>query len=88
MSYAPDKPMPVLTRIGSIGMTVPVCPPGDAFSYSNVGYVLIGYLVEVITGMSWPDAVRGMARDAETKLTPGERISLQNDIWASKTSTG
>ena len=30
-----------------------------------------------------PDAVRALARDAETKLSPAERISLQNDIWAS-----
>jgi len=30
-----------------------------------------------------PDAVRALAHDAETKLSPGERISLQNDIWAS-----
>lgn len=27
-------------------------PPGTAFSYSNVGYLLIGHLIEVITGMS------------------------------------
>ena len=27
--------------------------------------------------------MRGLANDAETKLTAGERISLQNDIWAS-----
>ena len=30
-----------------------------------------------------PEAVRALAADAETKLTPGERIALQNDIWAS-----
>jgi len=30
-----------------------------------------------------PDAVRGLASDAEAKLTPGERIALQADIWAS-----
>jgi aminopeptidase N len=30
-----------------------------------------------------PNAVRAMARDAETKLTPAERIALQTDIWAS-----
>jgi aminopeptidase N/puromycin-sensitive aminopeptidase len=30
-----------------------------------------------------PDAVRALAHDAETKLSPAERISLQNDIWAS-----
>jgi len=29
------------------------------------------------------DAVRALATDAETKLTPAERISLQGDIWAS-----
>ena len=30
-----------------------------------------------------PEAVRAFARDAETKLTPAERISLENDIWGS-----
>jgi aminopeptidase N len=30
-----------------------------------------------------PDAVRALAGDAETKLTPAERIALQSDIWAS-----
>jgi CubicO group peptidase (beta-lactamase class C family) len=43
--------------------TVPVCRPGSAFSYSNVGYVLIGYLVEVITGLDWPDAIRSILLD-------------------------
>ncbi len=30
-----------------------------------------------------PDAVRALAADAETKLTPAERITVENDIWAS-----
>jgi len=29
------------------------------------------------------DAVRALASDAETKLTPAERITVANDIWAS-----
>jgi len=29
------------------------------------------------------DMVRALANDAESKLTPGERIALENDIWAS-----
>jgi CubicO group peptidase (beta-lactamase class C family) len=36
---------------------VPVCPPGTAFSYSNVGYVLVGHLIESITGLTWHEAV-------------------------------
>jgi aminopeptidase N len=30
-----------------------------------------------------PDAVRALATDAETKLSPAERITVENDIWAS-----
>jgi aminopeptidase N len=30
-----------------------------------------------------PDAVRALANDVESKLTPAERIALQTDIWAS-----
>lgn len=32
-------------------------PPGAVFSYSNTGYLLAGHLVEVVTGMSWRQAV-------------------------------
>ena len=42
---------------------VPVCAPGAAFSYSNIGYVLVGHLVEVITGLSWPEAIRSILLD-------------------------
>nr|BFF04783.1 serine hydrolase domain-containing protein [Streptoalloteichus tenebrarius] len=31
--------------------------PGTVFSYSNVGYVLAGHLVEDVTGMDWAEAV-------------------------------
>lgn len=37
-----------------------VFPPGGQFSYSNAGFVLAGHLVELITGMSWPDAVHAV----------------------------
>jgi CubicO group peptidase (beta-lactamase class C family) len=34
-----------------------VLPPGSGFSYSNLGYVLAGHLIETLTGMSWWDAI-------------------------------
>lgn len=37
-----------------------VLPPGTCFSYSNMGYVLAGHLVEVITGMDWWEAVESI----------------------------
>lgn len=37
-----------------------VQPPGLGFTYSNVGYVLIGRMIEEITGMSWWDAVEAL----------------------------
>ncbi|HJP72735.1 MAG TPA: serine hydrolase domain-containing protein [Pseudonocardiaceae bacterium] len=35
-------------------------PAGTAFSYSGVGYVLAGHLIEVLTGMSWQQAIEQM----------------------------
>src|SRR5204862_3440360 len=35
----------------------PLDRPGRAFSYSNIGYVIAGHLIEVATGMSWWEAM-------------------------------
>jgi CubicO group peptidase (beta-lactamase class C family) len=37
-----------------------VVPPGTFFSYSNIGYVLVGHLTEVITGMTWWEAMESI----------------------------
>lgn len=37
-----------------------VLPPGTGFSYSSRNYVLVGYLIETITGMSWRDAMESI----------------------------
>ncbi|SDI12796.1 CubicO group peptidase, beta-lactamase class C family [Actinokineospora alba] len=34
----------------------PLAEPGVAFSYSNLGYLLIGHAIEDVTGMSWAEA--------------------------------
>jgi CubicO group peptidase (beta-lactamase class C family) len=37
-----------------------VVPPGTGFSYSNIGYVLAGHLIEVVTGMTWWEAMESI----------------------------
>src|SRR6202158_3694115 len=54
--------------------TLPGCSTWVLTNAGATGYYRTGYQ---------PDAVRAMAIDAETKLTPAERIALQSDIWAS-----
>jgi aminopeptidase N/puromycin-sensitive aminopeptidase len=54
--------------------TLPGCSTWVLTNAGATGYYRTGYT---------PEAVRALANDAETKLTPGERILLQNDIWAS-----
>ncbi|WP_223199122.1 serine hydrolase domain-containing protein [Solihabitans fulvus] len=38
----------------------PVCSAGAGFSYSNLGFLVAGRLIEVITGMSWFEAVESV----------------------------
>ncbi|WP_086820610.1 serine hydrolase [Allokutzneria sp. NRRL B-24872] len=35
----------------------PVGEPNEGFSYSNIGYVVVGAVVEAVTGMSWRESV-------------------------------
>ncbi|TQM84892.1 CubicO group peptidase (beta-lactamase class C family) [Saccharothrix saharensis] len=38
----------------------PLHEPGAGFSYSNIGYCLVGHLIEVSTGMTWAEAVEAV----------------------------
>ncbi len=37
-----------------------ILPPGTRFSYSSRNYVLVGHLIEMITGMSWWEAMESI----------------------------
>jgi CubicO group peptidase (beta-lactamase class C family) len=37
-----------------------VLPAGAGFSYSNMGYIVVGRLIETVTGMSWEEAVESI----------------------------
>jgi aminopeptidase N/puromycin-sensitive aminopeptidase len=54
--------------------TLPGCSTWVLANAGAAGYYRAGYQ---------PDAVRALANDAESKLSPAERIALQTDIWAS-----
>jgi aminopeptidase N len=54
--------------------TLPGCATWVEANAGATGYYRTGYQ---------PNAVRALASDAESKLTPAERIALQTDIWAS-----
>jgi aminopeptidase N len=54
--------------------TLPGCSTWVLANGGATGYYRVGYEAE---------AVHSLAKDAETKLTPAERISVQNDIWSS-----
>ncbi|MFC4118049.1 serine hydrolase domain-containing protein [Nonomuraea zeae] len=36
------------------------CPPGTAFSYGSLGYVVLGRIIEVLTGKTWDQALKDM----------------------------
>jgi aminopeptidase N/puromycin-sensitive aminopeptidase len=54
--------------------TLPGCSTWVLANAGATGYYRVGYQ---------PDAVRALASDTESKLSPAERIALQTDIWAS-----
>ena len=54
--------------------TLPGCSTWVLGNAGANGYYRVGYQ---------PEIVHNLAAEAETRLTPAERISLQNDIWAS-----
>ncbi len=54
--------------------TLPGCSTWVLGNADASGYYRVGYQ---------PEAVHALASAAETKLSPRERISLENDIWAS-----
>src|SRR5579862_1709270 len=54
--------------------TLPGCSNWVLGNAGATGYYRFGYQ---------PDAVQALSAIAETKLTPAERIVLENDIWAS-----
>lgn len=56
-----------------VAWTDPVGMPGEKYSYSDTGYVLLGSIIETITGEDLPDAVRA--------LLGLDRLGLSGTWW-------
>ena len=77
--FAWDRPFP--RDVFLAGLKAPAFAPGEAWSYSNSGYVLLGYAIEAASGLSYADYVAQrlfkpagtpLARpDAAAELIPG-----------------
>ncbi|GAA2966737.1 serine hydrolase domain-containing protein [Actinokineospora diospyrosa] len=66
-----------LLHDSAAGLT-PIAEPGTAFSYSNVGYLLLGHAIESITGMDWDEAVTAIVLgplEVDTRFVVGPRAS-------------
>jgi len=46
------------TLVAEIQKRTPSFPPGTRFAYSNAGYILLGVVIEKVTGKPWQDALR------------------------------
>ncbi|MFI7445953.1 serine hydrolase domain-containing protein [Nonomuraea sp. NPDC049714] len=46
------------TYVKAAGQVALDCPPGTALSYSSLGYVVLGRIVEVLTGQTWDQALK------------------------------
>jgi CubicO group peptidase (beta-lactamase class C family) len=64
-----------------------VLPPGAGFSYSNMGYILVGRLIEAITGMSWAEAMElillrplGIAPAFVTGPAPVREVAIGHSV--------
>jgi len=67
-----------------------VLPPGGGFSYSNLGYVITGRLIEAVTGMDWEEAVASILLqplgihpafvDATRSVSPGRPVATGHSV--------
>lgn len=59
-----ERPFPTREELAaSLSASTAVLPPGERFKYSNVGYALLGQVIEAVTGASYAAHVRSAVID-------------------------
>lgn len=54
----PAKPQDTASLVKLIAAHAPDFPPGAAWAYSNSGYMLLGAVIEKVTGQPWHEVIR------------------------------
>lgn len=75
------EPLDTAHRLALIGKAETDFPPGTDWRYSNAGYMVLGAILEKITGLGWSDAERKLVLDPlgidaigyhdDTSIVPG-----------------
>jgi D-alanyl-D-alanine carboxypeptidase len=85
--------------VAMFGVRAPLFEPGSEYRYSNFGMILLGAIIERVTGMSYPDYVRtkifepaGMVATGtqpETEMLPNRSAGYmrKGDGWTPNTDT-
>lgn len=67
-SYAFTRPADFLPLFGELP---PYRPPGECFQYSNAGYIILGLVVEELTGQTYTDVVQQRVFDPAEMSSSG-----------------
>ena len=67
------------TILNELYLTEPVQPPGRCFLYSDVGYILLGLIIEVLDGKGLEESFRNHIFDPLGMDDTGYRLTREND---------
>ena len=73
-----DRPQGREMILKAIGEVPPLFGPGEAWAYSNTNYLVLGWLIETVSGQAYPDYVRD--RLFEPARLPTARVDSAEDV--------
>jgi D-alanyl-D-alanine carboxypeptidase len=73
-----DRPQGREMILKAIGEVPPLFGPGEAWAYSNTNYLVLGWLIETVSGQPYPDYIRD--RLFEPAQLPTARVDSAEDV--------
>lgn len=92
LNFKREEGIPLADTVAEIKASALKFEPGTSYKYSNSGYVLLAYIIEQTSGMSYPDYIRtrimeplGMDHSGtatrDTKVSRGYEYDWQEKAW-------